>query len=145
MFLPRHPYSRVVAAGLLAASFDLTIPACTTFGPVNPKQFIIASRPQQVWLWKSDSSVVLMRGPHFLPNSDTLVGVVEGEYQEVPLSDIQQVKASRSAPLQTAALVVGAGALVVTSAVLLKKSGNSDTLACAHMPPCVCDPSNCNP
>jgi hypothetical protein len=145
MFLPRNPFSRVVAAGLLAGSFDLTIPACTTFGPVSPKQFIVASRPQQVWLWKTDSSVVLVRGPHFLPGSDTLVGVVDGVYQEIPLSDIRQVKASRAAPLRTAALVIGAGALVITSAALLKKSSNSDTLACAHMPPCYCDPSNCYP
>jgi hypothetical protein len=51
---------------------------CTAFGPVNPKQSVVAKRPQQVWVWKADSSVVLVRGPHFIGASDTLVRLVEG-------------------------------------------------------------------
>jgi hypothetical protein len=141
MFLPRCQFSRIVAAGLLVTSAEMAIPACTTFGPVNPKQFIISSRPQQVWLWKADSSVVLVRGPHFLPGSDTLVGVVDGAYQEIPLSEIRQVKASWSAPARTAALVVGGAGAIVITALLLKKSPTPNDSVCAHTPPCFCDVS----
>jgi len=114
---------------------------CTTFGPVNPKEFVMASRPQQVWVYKADSSVVLVRGPHFLPSGDTLVGLVDGEYKEMPLSDITQVKASRPAPLQTAALVVGGVGVVVGAAVLLKK-GSGDSNQCNGT---TCDVSNILP
>src|SRR3989442_1548952 len=83
---------RVVAAVLLAA-----LTGCTTFGLVNPKEYIPAKRPPQVWVWRADSSVLLLRGPHFLGASDTLVGLVDGEYRELQLSDVRQVKASRPA------------------------------------------------
>ena len=141
----RHRVVRIVAIVVSFSTLDLIIQGCTTFGTVDGKQFITATRPQQVWIWKADSSVVLVRGPHFLPGSDTLVGMVEGDYREIPFDQVQQVKATRSAPMRTTALVVGgAGAIVITT-LLLKKSSNPDTLACMHTPPCYCDESACNP
>jgi hypothetical protein len=116
---------RVVAAVLL---FALT--GCSTFGPVNAKEYITSKRPPQVWVWRADSSVILVRGPHFLSASDTLVGLVEGAYQEMPLSEISQVKANRAAPLQTTALVVGSVGLAVGGAILVKKSTTSNDDVC---------------
>jgi hypothetical protein len=127
---------RIIGAILLGSLFG-----CTTFGPVSPKEFVIAKRPQQVWVWKADSSVVLVRGPHFLPGSDTLVGMVDGEYRELPLSDVTQVKASRPAPVRTAALVIGGvGAVVGTALIIKKGSGQSNECNSA-----TCDPSLINP
>ena len=111
----------------IAAVLTTCMLGCTTFGPVNPKQYIIARRPAEVWIWKADSSVMLMRGPHFLSGSDTLVGVVEGAYQEMPLTDIQQVKASRPAPGRTAALVIGSVAAIAATAAVIKKGSAVDT------------------
>src|ERR1051326_4352399 len=113
-------FSRIVGVVLVTSLLG-----CTTFGPVNPRQFITAKRPQQVWVWQADSSVVLVRGPHFLSTgSDTLVGLVDGQYKELPMSDIKQVKASRPAPARTALLVVGGIGAVVGTAAIIKK-GNS--------------------
>src|SRR5262245_58621370 len=121
MMKPGSRISRTTAATLLAATAVLILPACFTFGPVETRKFIVSSRPQQVWIYKADSSVVLMRGPHFLPGTDTLVGMVDGAYSEIALSDVQQTKASRAAPARTAGLVVGGIGAVVITAVLLKK------------------------
>jgi hypothetical protein len=103
---------------------------CTTFGTVPPKEFIIAKRPQQVWVFKADSSVVLVRGPHFLSGGDTLVGLVEGSYQEMPLSDVKQVKATRQAPVRTFGLVAGSAAAIVVTAAMLKKSNTPNDSVC---------------
>jgi hypothetical protein len=59
----------------------------------------------------------------------------------MPLSDITQVKASRPAPLRTAALVVGGVGAVVGAAVILKKGGG-DSNQCNSS---TCDPSLINP
>ena len=91
-------------AGILLVSTA----ACTTFGTVPTREFIAGHRPPQVWVFKTDSSVILVRGPHFIGGGDTLVGMVEGGYQEMPVSDIQQVKATRQAPMHTALLAVEA-------------------------------------
>src|SRR5438874_1301334 len=75
---------RLAAAALIAAAWG-----CTTFGPVNARDYVTAKRPPEIWVWKSDSSVVQMRGPHFL-GADTLVGLIEGAYTEVPISEVTQ-------------------------------------------------------
>ena len=123
---------RLAAAGLVATTFG-----CTTFGPVNAREYVTSKRPPEIWVWKADSSVVQMRGPHFL-SADTLVGLVEGAYTEVPISDVKQVKASRPAPLRTLGLVAGGVAAITTTAVLLKK-GNATSEICVDSN---CDPSD---
>jgi hypothetical protein len=130
-----HPrcFTRATAGILLASTA-----ACTTFGTVPTREFITAHRPPQVWVFKADSSVVLMRGPHFIGGGDTLVGMVEGGYQELPLSDVQQVKASRSAPMHTALLVVGGVAVVVGAATLVHK-GSAPATTCTDLG---CDNTN---
>src|SRR5207237_2714291 len=76
---------RALPFRFLAGGLILAIAGCTTFGTVQPKELIMAKRPQQVWDFKADSSVVLMRDPHFLRWGDPLVGLVEGSYQAIPL------------------------------------------------------------
>ena len=139
--MSNHPLNRTRAKTLMAAVLTVTSLGCTTFGPVSAKQYITARRPQQVWVWQADSSVLLLRGPHFLGGSDTLVGLVDGAYRELNLSSIQQVKASRPAPLRTAALVTGGVTAVVVSAVLIKKGGGQAN-ECNGV---TCDPSLINP
>jgi hypothetical protein len=141
MTITGNRISRIVTLFVALVFFDL---GCTTFGTVDGKRFISSNRPQQVWIWKADSSVMLVRGPHFL-GGDTLVGMVEGDYKEIPFDQVTQVKASRSAPMKTTALVVGgAGAIVITT-VLIKKSNNSGELNCLTDAPCFCDESCKNP
>jgi hypothetical protein len=88
--------------------------------------------------------VVLMRGPHFLPGGDTLVGLVEGSYQELPVSEVRQVKASRPAPMRTTALVVGSVGVVVGTVLVVKKSNQSGDVNCAATT-AGCDISNIYP
>ena len=79
-----------------------------------------------------------MRGPHFIGAGDTLVGLVDGTYREMPLEDIQQVKATRPAPTHTAILAVSSVGFIVGASALLKKS-TAQPETCTDLG---CDPSN---
>jgi len=65
-----------------------------------------------------------MRGPHFLADDSlNLIGLVDGNYLEVPLSEIQQVKADRPAPFKTALLLTVSVASIAGAAVLVSGVG----------------------
>ena len=96
-----------LGAGLLI----LGVGACTTFGSVAaPEQFITAARPKQVWVTRGDSSVVVVQAPRL--RGDTLVGFVDGQYQEMMLSDARLVQARHRAPRRTV-LAITAGVVGV--------------------------------
>jgi hypothetical protein len=102
-----------------------TLAGCTSFGAVKPREYITAKRPPTVWLWKADSSVVMMRGPHFVAgDTTTLIGMVGGDYAEIPLAEVQQMKTDRPAPERTLLLVVGGVGAVVGGAMLVAGVGS---------------------
>src|ERR1700704_5305786 len=72
----RSALTRAVAGALLGAQFG-----CTSFGPVAPKEYIPIQHPAQIWVTRSDNSVVKMQLPKLL--GDTLVGYINGDYQEM--------------------------------------------------------------
>jgi len=112
-------FRRTMGALLIAATLG-----CTTFASVPPREYVRAKRPPQVWVYRTDSSVVLMRGPHFLPeDSLNLIGLVDGNYLELPLTEIHQIKAYRQAPLRTALLVTASVASIAGAAVLVSGTG----------------------
>jgi len=104
---------RRVVAGVLITSLT----ACTTMGPISPREYVPIEHPSQIWVTKSDNSTVVMQLPKLL--GDTLVGYVNGDYQEMMLSQTKVVQARRPAPGRTA-LAVGTAvtALVVTGALV---------------------------
>src|SRR5215471_17540315 len=108
----RSRLARTVAFILLCSEF-----ACTSFGPISPKEYIPIEHPTRVWVTKSDNSVVKVQLPKLL--GDTLVGYVNGDYQEMILSQTKQVQAKRLQSGRTA-LMAGAVVLgVVTTGVVI--------------------------
>ena len=115
-------FRRTMGALIIAATLG-----CTTFSAVHPREYVRSKRPPQVWVYRADSSVVLMRGPHFLAeDSLNLIGLVDGDYLELPLSEIRQVKAYRQAPFRTA-LVVTVGVASIAGAAILVSGAGSGT------------------
>src|SRR3989442_5970170 len=115
----RHRGPRRLIAGLLLASLT----ACTTFQPVSPREYIPISHPRQIYITRSDNSVVVMQLPKLL--GDTLVGYVNGDYQEMTLSQAKQVNARVAANGRTAVAVAAAVSGVAVASALMIGSGGA--------------------
>jgi hypothetical protein len=89
-------------------------------------------KPEQVWITENDQTVVLVSNPQVM--GDTLVGYVNGKYEEIPSSQFKQVVTERVATGKTAVLVavIAAGFGGMVYALI---GGKGDTK--------VCDPSYC--
>ena len=118
----------VVCILLVAA---LSVPSCKTMKPVTLDE-LRTMKPDQVWVTQSDQTVVLVSTPQVV--GDTLVGYINGTYEELPAARVKQVTMLRAATTRTAALVaavaVGFGGMVYALI-----GGKGDTR--------VCDPSYC--
>ena len=86
---------------LLAA---LASAACHTMSPVTLAQ-LSAMKPERAWLKASDQSVMVMQGPQVV--GDTLVGYVNGRYEEIPTSQVGQMIVQVPAKTRTVLLAVG--------------------------------------
>lgn len=114
---------RSVSLVLLAAGAA----ACHTMRPMTLES-LPAQSPGQVWVTRTDQSVVLVEAPRVVNNG--LVGLIDGKYNVIPVAEVHQVAARRIAPAKTA-ILVGAGALAA-GAVLYLVSGTGDSLpSCA--------------
>jgi hypothetical protein len=109
----------------------LLSPACKTMKPVSLDELRVI-KPEQVWITENDQTVVLVSNPQVM--GDTLVGYVNGKYEEIPSSQFKQVVTERVATGKTAVLVavIAAGFGGMVYALI---GGKGDT----H----VCDPSYC--
>lgn len=99
----------------------LSSTACYTMRPVTFAQLGTA-RPGAVWITKADQSVVVVETPRVF--GDTLVGYINGEFQELPNTDMTGFKVRRMAGVKTAGLVA-ATAVGVGTFVFLVSSTNS--------------------
>ena len=95
---------------------------CTTFGPVPAQYFVAAKRPPQVWVTEVDGRVEVLERPSFA--GDTLTGFVDNHFRQLAPDRIRLVNARRAAPGRTAALVIGAVAVVGVGAVLVRNNGS---------------------
>jgi hypothetical protein len=89
----------------------VTVAGCKSVGVVGyPAEFVDSHAPEHVWISKADKSVTELYGPQL--HGDTLVGFVKGtgQYMEVPIADIQLMKAPMFSPMKTA-LFVGTAAI----------------------------------
>lgn len=82
----------------------LSSAACKTMKPVTLDQ-LNALKPPRAWVTANDQSVVLVSGPQVV--GDTLVGYVNGTYEEMPSAQLKQVVVQRPANTRTAILAVG--------------------------------------
>jgi hypothetical protein len=62
-----------------------------------------AMKPDRAWVTEGDHSVILVSKPQVV--GDTLVGYVNGKYEEMPTSTFQQVVVQRPATSRTVLLV----------------------------------------
>ena len=79
--------------------------------------YIPLNHPSQIWVTQSDNAVVVVQLPRLL--GDTLVGYVNGEYQEMMLSKAKQVQARRPQAGRTVLALGAATAGVVGIAFLV--------------------------
>src|SRR6266550_6850144 len=93
---------RAMGCALLFAT--LSGVACKTMRPVPLDQLTVL-KPDRAWVTEADKSVLLVSGPQLL--GDTLVGYVNGQYQELPTAWLTQVVVKRPAPTRTVLLAAG--------------------------------------
>ena len=111
---------RIAQRAWRATVLLLTIPGCTTYGPVDAQTYIIARRPLDVWVTRTDSSVVHFHRPKM--RGDTVGGWIDNEFVTIPPDQIAQVRAHRAAPKRTALLIGGCIVVIGTAALLVNGS-----------------------
>ena len=118
------------AAGVMI----LAAVSCTTVGPVSsPQSYIASKQPRTVWLTKANKSVVKVDGPRML--GDTVIGSVNGDYTEIPLTDVTRVAAIEPAKGKTIAAVALGGAVTAAALVVIfshsgsGSNGTNDSIA----------------
>jgi len=84
---------------LLAA---LASAACHTMKPITLDQ-LNALKPERAWVTECDKSVILVANPQVV--GDTLVGYVNGTYEEMPAAQFKQVVVQAPATTRTVLLV----------------------------------------
>lgn len=109
--------------------------ACHTMRPVTLEQ-LGAMRPSEVRVTRADQSVVVVSGPQAF--GDTLVGYVNGQFEEMPTVGVKQLLVKRPAKGKTAALI--AAGLLGVSAVVILVSGSGDYRNPADLHDCYDDP-----
>ena len=124
----------LVGCLLVAASFSSL--ACHTKAQATLDQ-LGTIKPSRAWVTLGDKSVVEISGPQVL--GDTLVGYVNGVYQELPAAEVKGVTVQKSATGKTVALVAastlafGGFAYLITSSAS-SKSDNGPTVECQENP-----------
>jgi hypothetical protein len=76
--------------------------ACHTVKPVTLDE-LNAIRPERAWLTQSDQSVVIISDPQVV--GDTVVGYINGAYEELPSTLVKQIQVERPATSRTVLLV----------------------------------------
>lgn len=94
---------------------------CHTMAPITLAE-LGGIRPSQVWVTRGDQSVVVVTGPQLF--GDTLVGYVNGTFEEMPTAGLKQVLVKRRARGKTVALI--AAGTVGLAAATLALTGKSD-------------------
>jgi hypothetical protein len=107
--------------GLIVATLAAT--ACHTMTPLSWSE-LNALRPGYVYVTRTDQSVVEMSGPQVF--GDSLVGYINGQFQEVPTAEIRRVAMKRPARAKTIALIAGSTAAAAAIAVWMAGVGEQD-------------------
>lgn len=103
-------WSAAARAG--AALLILAVGGCTAMRPVKqPANYIEAVQPKLIRVTRTDGTKFNMIGAHL--SGDTLMGFVQkpsgvmGEFEEMPLGDLQKVEAQQYAHGLTALAILG--------------------------------------
>jgi hypothetical protein len=107
---------RTLVGGLIAATLAST--ACYTMRTVSLDE-LGGLKASRAWVTKDDQTTVIVSGPRTF--GDTLVGYVNGQFEELLSTDVKQIIVRRPARTRTFALV--AVGLVSVGAVAAAVSG----------------------
>lgn len=124
---------RSTSVGWLIAT-TLAGTACHSMTPLSWRE-LDGLRPSQVYVTRADQSVVAMSGPQVF--GDTLVGYINGQFQELATAEIRRVAMKRPARAKTIALIAGSTAAAAAVAVWISNSGifgDNTFLDCADVP-----------
>ena len=108
----------VLACGLVASAAIGSMAACTAVSSVHqPLNYLTTEQPTEVWvIRKHNDTTYRISQPRL--QGDTLIGfslpsetAPITQYQEIPLTDVRQMKAKQAAPIRTAVVLVGLGTL----------------------------------
>jgi hypothetical protein len=92
----------IVVCALLVAT--LSSAACTTKKTVTIEELKVMN-PLKAWITENDQTVVMVAGPQVV--GDTVVGYINGVYEEMPAARLKQVMVETPAKTRTYLLVGG--------------------------------------
>jgi hypothetical protein len=99
---------------LLATLLVCAVSACHTMKPVRPSQ-LSSNTINRVWITKGNDSAIVLVNPQL--RGDTLAGFVNGEYEEMPLSEARSLRARAPAYGRTALLAGAATAAAIAGLI----------------------------
>jgi hypothetical protein len=99
--------------------------ACTSLRPVPPARLQQSHPLPRVWVMRADRSAVIFDEAHV--RGDTLVGLVNGNWERMPLSEATTIRARERSGSRTAALGLGlgGGAVVLDYFLVFKQSNDA--------------------
>lgn len=113
-------FRRAIALPML-----VMVTACSTMQPVaRPREFMQARQPSIVWVDHAGQQMVSIEGPQLM--GDSIVGFIEGEYTEIPMSQIRSMQAKQYSRSRTTAFLAGMVA-VAAAAIFLVSGGTGST------------------
>lgn len=128
---------RRLVATVVLGSLTVSAVACHRYMLVaRPLDFIATQKPAQVLVTRTDGTTYSITGPQVF--GDTVVGYVNGQYQQINFNTPGQVRVRSAARAQTA-LLIGMGVVGLAGIVYLVTgsfgSGRSDgMMACDDDP-----------
>lgn len=106
--------------GVLCAT-ALTSAACHSLRPV-PLDALGGLRPSRVWVTRADQTVVVVSGPRTF--GDTLVGYINGQFEEMPAADFKRISVKQAARGKTFALIAASAVAAGAVAYLITNTGS---------------------
>jgi hypothetical protein len=95
--------------------------ACTTLHTVQPADLSPPNPPTRVWATRADHATVVVDYPRV--SADSLIGMVSGWPERLPLSDATVLRVREPAPDRTAGLVfLGATGVLALAVYLVDKT-----------------------
>jgi len=124
---------------LVSAIALAAVAACKSVVPLpSPwETYIKTKQPGTIWLTRTNHSVVRVDGPRVF--NDTVVGSVQGQYAEVPLSDVVRMSAEQKDKTKTILAAAAGGAATVAALVVIfqgQGSSGGSTIPCDPDTPC---------
>jgi hypothetical protein len=102
--------------------------ACTSLHPVPPARLKQSHPLPRVWVTRADQPAMIFDEARV--RGDTLVGLVNGNWERLPLSEATTIRARERSGSRTAALGIGLGGGAAVLAYFLVFKPSNDAQAC---------------